>query len=105
MRFSRFGDNPHKDDPAHLAMHESISFSVVSKKVEKIMRISNLRFKKNSLASSVYKQHARIGRMMLKNQDDLENFVKSDKLKRRLERVRLLTKKVRELEKEIEQAK
>ncbi len=81
------------------------SFSVVSKKVEKIMRISNLRFKKNSLASSVYKQHARIGRMMLKNQDDLENFVKSDKLKRRLERVRLLTKKVRELEKEIEQAK
>ncbi len=81
------------------------SFSVLSKKMEKVMRVSNLRFKKNSLTSAIYKQEAKIGSLILENQKDLENFVKSDEMKKMLEKVTLLNKEIKELEKEIEQAK
>ncbi len=85
--------------------HANHSFSVLSKKVEKIMKISNLRFKKNSLVSAVYKQEAKIGRLILENQKDLEKFVKSDEMKELLEKVVLLNKEIKDLDREIEQAK
>jgi len=81
------------------------SFSVVSARVEKIMRNSNLKFKRNSLISSVYKLEAKIGSLVLENQKDLQNFVKGEELTKMLEKTRLLNKKIAELEKEIEQAK
>ena len=68
------------------------------------MRSSNLKFKRNSLISSVYKLEAKVGRLVLENQKDLEKFIKSDELNKLLEKVRLLNKKIAELEKEIEQS-
>ncbi len=79
------------------------SFSALSGKVEKFMKVSNLRFKKASLTSAVYKLEAKIGSLVLENKDSLATFAESDELKKLFKKVEALNKKIAELDKEIEQ--
>ncbi len=92
-----------KEDFENFKEQANNSFSALSKKVENLMKVSNLRFKKASLTSAVYKMEAKIGSLIVENKNDLPTFIKSDELNKLFKKAETLNKKIAELEKEIKQ--